>query len=90
MYLRGKIVRSWRDGSSDRTFTIDSLSYFSFQPLLHDWCNKGSDMYYPVCGMVRIKSLLLIGKSRPCGGSGFPLAISDWFFTICLTPNNRK
>ena len=20
---------------------VDSLSYFSFQPVLHDWCNKG-------------------------------------------------
>ena len=25
------------------------LSYFSFQPVLHDWFNKGSGMYYPVC-----------------------------------------
>ena len=39
---------------------------------LHDWCNKG--MCNPVCGMVHIKEpLLLIGKSSPCGGSGFPL-----------------
>ena len=44
---------------------VDSLSYFSFRPVLHDWCNKG-------CGMVDIKEvLLLIGKSSPCnGGSG--------------------
>ena len=47
-------------------------------------------MYYPVCGMVHIKEpLLLIGKSSPCGGSGFPLSLSDWSFTICLTPYNR-
>ena len=26
---------------------VDPLSYFSFQPVLHDWCNKG--MCYPVC-----------------------------------------
>ena len=52
------------------------LSYFSFQPVLHDWCNKGRGMCYPVCGMVHIKvPLLLIEKSSPCGGSGFPLAI---------------
>ena len=32
-------------------------------------------MYYPVFGMVHIKEpLLLIGKSNPCGGSGFPLS----------------
>ena len=30
--------------------------------------------------------LLLIGKSIPCSGSGFPLLLSEWFFTICLTP----
>ena len=52
-----------------------TLSYFSFQPVLHDWCNKGCGMYYPVCRIMHIKEpLLLIGKSSPCGGSGFPLA----------------
>ena len=52
---------------------VDPLSYFSFQPVLHDWCNKECGMCYPVCGMVHIKEpLLLIGKSGPCiGGSGF-------------------
>ena len=45
----------------------------SFQPVLHDWCNKGRGMCYPVCGMVHIKEpLLLIDKSSLCGGSGFP------------------
>ena len=34
---------------------VDPLSYFSFQPVLHDWCNKGRDMCYAVCGMVHIK-----------------------------------
>ena len=70
---------------------LDPLSYFSFQPVLHDWCNKGRGMCYPVCGMVHIKEpLLLIGKSSPCGGSGFPLSLSEWSLTICLTPNNRR
>ena len=46
-------------------------------------------MCYPVCGMMHIKEpLLLIGKSSPCGGSGFPF--SEWSFTICVTPYNRK
>ena len=41
---------------------------FSFQPVLHDWCNKGRGMCYPVCGMVHIKEpLLLIGKSSLSG-----------------------
>ena len=54
-----------------------------FQPVLHDWCNKGRGMYYPVCGMMHIKEpLLLIGKSSPCGGSGFALLLSEWSFTI--------
>ena len=53
--------------------------------------HKGCGMYYPVCGMVHIKEpLLLIGKSSPCGGSGFPLSLSEWSFTICMTPYNRK
>ena len=27
---------------------VDPLSYFSFQPMFHDWCNKGRGMCYPV------------------------------------------
>ena len=71
---------------------VDPLSYFSFQLVLHDLCNKGRGMYYPVCGMMHIKEpLLLIGKSSPCGGnSGFPLSLSERSFTICLAPYNRK
>ena len=66
-------------------------SYFSFQPVLHNWCNKGCGMCYPVCGMVHIKeTLLLIGKNSPCDGSGFPLSQSEWYFAICLMPYNRK
>ena len=39
-------------------------TYFSFQPVLHELCNKGCGMCYPVCGMMHIKEpLLLIGKS---------------------------
>ena len=65
---------------------------FSFQPVLHNWCNKGCGMYYPVRGMMHIKEpLLLIGKSSLCGGSRFsPLSLSEWSFTICPTPYNRK
>ena len=68
---------------------VDPLSYFSFQPVLHDWCNTG--MCYPVCGMVHIKEpLLLIDKSSLCGGSGFPFSLSKWSLTICLMPYNRR
>ena len=73
---------------ADRSFMVDPLSYFAFQPELDDWCNKGRGMCYPVYRMMRIKEpLLLIGKSSSCGGSGFPLSLSKWSFTICLTPN---
>ena len=33
-----------------------------------------------------LQTLLLIGKSSPCGGSWFHLSLSNWSFTICLTP----
>ena len=91
MKLRGKSVRSWCDGLSDRSIMVDPLSYFSFQPVLHDWCNKGRGMYYPVCGMMHIKEpLLLIGRSSLCDCSVFPLSLSEWSFTISPTPYNRK
>ena len=70
---------------------VDPLSYFSFQTVLHDWCNKGIGMCYPVCGMVHIKEpLLLIDKSSLYGGSRFPFSLSEWSLTICLTPYNRR
>ena len=69
------------------------IAQLSFHPVLYDWCNKGRGMCYPACGMVHIKEpLLLIGKSILCGGSGFLLSLSEWYFNICLTPYrpNRK
>ena len=70
---------------------VDPLAYLSFQPVPYDWCNKGCGMHYPVCGVMHIKEpLLLIGKSSLCGGRGFSLSLSEWFFIICLTPYNRK
>ena len=48
-------------------------------------------MCYHVCGMMHIKELLLlVGKSSPCVGNGFPILLSEWSSTICLTPYNRK
>ena len=70
---------------------VDPLSYFSFQQVFHDWCNKGRSMCYSVSDMMHIKEpLLLIGKSSPCGGSWFPLSLSEWCLTICLTPYNCR
>ena len=67
------------------------IELFFVPAMLHDWCIKGRGMSYPVCGMVHVKEpLLLIGKSSLCGSSGFPLSLSEWSFTICPTPYNRK
>ena len=50
----------------------DPLGYFSFQPVLLEWCNKGRGMCYPVFGMMHIKEpLLLIGKSTYVAAAGF-------------------
>ena len=46
-----------------------------------------------VCAILSVhikEPLLLIRKSSPCGGSVFPLSLSEWSFTIYLTPYNRK
>ena len=73
-----------------RSFMVDPLSYFSFQPVLHDWCNKAV-VCVILSGMMHIKEpLLLIDKSSPCCGSGFPFSLSEWSFTICPTPYNRN
>ena len=50
-----KSVRSWCDGLSDRSFMVDPLSYFSFQPVLHDLCDKGRGTCHPACLMVHLK-----------------------------------
>ena len=57
----------WIDPSWDGLIEL-----FLFQPVLHDWCNIGRGMCYPVCGMVHIKEpLLLIGNSSLCAAAGF-------------------
>ena len=87
--VEGSLMVRWVVGSI--LHGVDPLSYFSFQPVLHDWCNKGCGMCYPVCRMVHIKEpLLLIAKSSLCGGSGFPFSLSEWSLTICLTPYNCR
>ena len=49
---------------------VDPLTYFSFQPVLHDSCNKGHGVCFTICGMVHMKEpLQLIRKSSPCGSS---------------------
>ena len=48
-FLSGKSICSWFDVLSDRFFMVDPLSYLSFQPVIHDWCNKVHGM----CCLVR-------------------------------------
>ena len=70
MYLRGKSVCSWCDRLSDRSFMVDPLSYFSFQPVLHDWCNKGRGMCYPNQKVAHVAA------------AGFLSRYLEWSFTI--------
>ena len=69
---------------------VDRLSYFSLQPVLHDWCNQCCCMYYLLCGMMHIKDpLLLIGKNIPCSGDrGFLPLVTNWSFVLCPTSYN--
>ena len=82
LYLDGarcsSVVRTFAYGSSDRYFMVDPLSYFSFQLVLYERCNRPREVYIK-------EPLLLIGKSSRCGGNGFPLSLSEWSFTICPT-----
>ena len=65
------MVRAFAHGAMGRR--IDP-SWGGPTELFLNLCNKGYGMCYPVCGMMHIKEpLLLIGKSSPCGSSGFPL-----------------
>ena len=83
------VVREFAHGVMGRR--NGPIELFLVHPVLHNWCNKGCGMCYPVCGIVHIKEpLLLIDKSSLCGGSGFPFSLSDWSLTICLTPYNRR
>ena len=81
------MVRAFAHGAMGRRIDPLFLVPASARRLV---CDKVRGMCYPVCVMVHIKkTLLLIGKSSPCGGSGFPLSLSEWSFTICPTPYNR-
>ena len=59
------VVRAFAHGAMGRRIFgsilhgVDPLSYFSFQPVLHDWCFKGRGMCYPVYGIVYIKDPFL-------------------------------
>ena len=76
------MVRAFAHGAMGRRIdpSWGGLIELFLVPVIHNWCNKSRGMCYPVCGMVHIKEpLLLIGKSSLCGGSRFPLSLSEWF-----------
>ena len=41
------------------------ISYFSFQPVLHDWCNKGCGMCNPVWDDAYKRTLVANWKEKP-------------------------
>ena len=78
---------TWCDGSSNRSFMVDPLGYFSFQPVPHDWCNKGCGMCYTVWDDAYKRTLA--ANQKDVAAAGF-LLLSEWSFTICLTLYNCK
>ena len=61
-----------------QSLMVDPLSYFSFQLVLHNWCNKNCGMDYPNLwnGAYKIFFAVNLGKNRQwSGGSEFSLVI---------------
>ena len=50
---------------------VDPLSYFSLASVLHNWCNKGCGMSYPVWGGAYKKPLLLMEREAHVVAAGF-------------------
>ena len=80
------MVRAFAYGAMDRQIDPSwggPIELFLFQPVHHDWCNKGCGMCYPVGGMVHVKNQLLLIRERaressPCsGGGGFSFLLSE-------------
>ena len=44
------------------------------------WCGHEVDrlLFIVLCGMMHIKEPLLLIRKVACGGSGFPLSLSEW------------
>ena len=81
LYFSSCLVRAFAHGVMNRH--VDPSCWT--QPVLHDWCNKGRGMCYPVCEVYIKDPLLLIEKNSPCrSGSGFPLSLSQWSFILCV------
>ena len=62
---------------------VDSLSYFSFQPVAQ--CSM-TGICYPVSGMVNIKT---VAANQPMWFQ-WVSSLAEWFFSMCLMPYNCK
>ena len=62
--------------------------YFSFQPVLHDLCNKGRGMCYHVWNDAYKRTIAANQKEQPMWRQRVSSLASEWSFTICLTPYN--
>ena len=59
------MVRAFVHGAMGRQIDPSHpLSYFSFQPVFHNWCNKGQGVCYPVYGIVHIKRTLAANRKE--------------------------
>ena len=62
------MVRAFAHGAMGRRIDPSwggPIELFSrYRPVLHDWCNKGHGMCYPVCGMMHIKRTLAAKSER--------------------------
>ena len=78
------VVRAFAHGTMGRRIDPSwwtHWSYFSFQPVLHNWCTKRP--WYVLSCLWDDAYKRTVAANRLCGGSGFPLSLSEWSFTIC-------
>ena len=61
------MVRAFAHGAMSRRIDPscgEPIGYFSFQPVLHDCCNTGCGVYYPVCGDGAYKRTLAANRKE--------------------------
>ena len=85
------MVRAFTNGAMDHR--IDPSWWTHWATSHSSQCSTTGVTKAMVCAilyrmMIIKEPLLLIGKSSPCGSSGFPLLLSELSFTICLMPYN--
>ena len=54
---------------------VDPLSYFSFQPVLHDWCNKCHGMLSCLWDGAYKGTLVAISRTSQCTTTGVTKAV---------------